>query len=545
MLDNNADIIPDMLAITITDTFRANQRLDSIAITYRGNGYSIPAAAVTRSGTVLSIPFTTLSGIDARPTGQVALVMTVDAEEKRESKAFTDGVCPALLAADVLENDGTGNDILYLTFTEAIDQNVLIGKQLQLIKMPDGAVITLDINGIVAAQNDSMVSVEVTPATRRPVAGDSLRLVPGSKGGIIADRARNRPHDLNRAVLLGSRAGPPSIISAWYIDGNANGIIDSVKIAFKRAVLPAELSSAVIQWDLRYYTIPVASIISSGASLLTIPVVGTVTALDRIVTGGAMDLTLKFAQFPDIIRIAPVADSAAPVIDSATLFRGTYTQGGIAVQDTLVIKFSERAPAVTGLPYIVFSRANMVEYTFLGAMERNDGIKYRYVVSSTITPGIGDSIWIDHLAGVCDGGLTAQRNALNRRVLLKSVWPLSQWTIRITFNPFDPDTTKIPAEFRTALGVLAPAYGVGISAKTNSPIDPALINASITLYDAVGYIVAQRPMTNANGGLYFAWDGTRNGRKVEVGTYLAIIRIRENGKQVLSKKVALGVRKGR
>jgi uncharacterized repeat protein (TIGR01451 family) len=545
MLDNNADIIPDMLSITLTDTFQVNQRLDSIAITYRGNGYSIPASAVTRSGVVLSIPFTTLSGIDARPSGMATLVMTVEAAEKRESKAFTDGVCPALLAADVLENDGTGNDILYLTFTEAIDLNVLIGKQLQLIKMPGGTVITLDINGIVVAQNDSMVSVEVTAAAQRPLAGDSLRLVPGSMGGIIADMARNRPHDLNRAVLLGSRAGPSSITSAWYIDGNADGIIDTVKIAFKRVVLPAELSSAVIQWDLRYYAIPIASIISSGASLLTIPVAGTVTDPGRIVTGGAMDITVKFTQFPDIIRTAPVADSAAPVIDSATLFRGTYTQTGAAGQDTLVVKFSERAPAVSGLPYLVLSRAGMTEYTFQGAMERNDGIKYRYVVTSTVTPGIGDSIWINSLAGVCDAGLNAQRNALNRKVLLKSVWPLSEWTIRITFNPFDPDTTKLPADFRTALGAGAPACGTGISARMNSPIDPLVINATITLYDAVGNIIAQKPMTNANGGLYFAWDGTRNGRKVGSGTYLAIIRIKENGKQVLSKRVALGVRRAR
>jgi hypothetical protein len=254
---------------------------------------------------------------------------------------------------------------------------------------------------------------------------------------------------------------------------------------------------------------------------------------------------VKFAQFPDIIRTAPVMDSAAPVIDSATLFRGTSTQAGVAGVDTLVVKFSERAPAVSGLPYLAFSRANSAEYTFLGVMERSDGIKYRYAVTSTVTPGIGDSIWINHLSGVCDVGLNAQRNPLNRRVLLKSVWPLSEWTIRITFNPFDPDTTKIPADFRTALGAGAPACGTGISARTNSPIDPALINATITLYDAVGNMMTQKSMTNANGALYFAWDGTHNGRRVGSGTYLAIVRIKENGKQVLSKRIALGVRKGR
>jgi uncharacterized repeat protein (TIGR01451 family) len=550
MLDNDANIIPDMLTLTLTDTPQVNQRLDSIVITYRGNRYSIPAASVTRQGTVIRVPFATLSGIDARPTGQVSIVMTVEGAEKRESKNFIDGVCPALLAADVLENTGTGNDVLYLTFSEPIDQNVLIGKQLQLIKVPGGAVITLDIDHVVAALNDSMVTVEVSPATQRPVAGDSLRLVPGSAGGMIVDGAKNRPHDLNKPVLLGFRPGPSSITSAYYIDANADGVIDSARIGFNRAVQPDELSSVVIQWDLRYFTIPITSIASSGVSAFSIPLRGSVIDPAKIATGGAMEISIKFTKFPDIIRLSRVADSAAPVIDSAMLYPGATVPGGSTLPDTLWITFSEQVPATAPMPFLLRSKADLRGYSFTGSVLSGSGMRYKYLVNGTIpsdiTPRGGDSIWLDPGAAVSDAGGKAQRNELNRRVVLKIIWPLSIWTIKIASNPFDPDATKLLDEYKIALGATAPPFGTGILARTNSPIDPALVNGDVTIYDALGNVILTKPMTPFNGTLYFAWDGTnKNIRKVGSGTYLASLRIRENGQQVVSKKLRLGVKRGR
>jgi uncharacterized repeat protein (TIGR01451 family) len=547
MLDNNADIVPDMLVLTLTDTFQVNQRFDSIAITYRGNSYSIAAAAVTRQGTTVRVPFTTLSGIDARPEGNVSLVMTVEAAEKRESKRFTDGVCPALFVADVLENDGTGNDILYLTFTEPIDRSVLIGRQLQLIKMPGGAVIALEIEGIVAAQNDSIVSVEVTPAAQRPALGDSLRLVPGSAGGIIADLARNRPHDLNRAVPLGLRPGPPSILGAWYIDGNADGVIDSIKVQFKRTISVSELNSVVIRWDQRYYTVPLASVFASGGPVLAISTVPAVVAPGRIMTGGAMDLTMTFTQFPDIIRVSAVADSAAPVIDSATLYPGTRDEQTGKLPDTLEIRFSEQVTSATASAFILWSKTALSRYGLTGSLLQGSGLRYRFLVTGTIpelTPGNGDSVWLDPVAAIGDAIGNAQRNELNRRVALKIIWPLSIWTITISNNPFNPEATRVPDAYRGALGASAPPFGMGIRAWTDSPIDPALFDAEVTIYDPLGNTVYFKPMTGATTGLYFAWDGkNKNLRKVGSGTYLALIRIRENGQQVVAQKVLLGVKR--
>ncbi|MBN2037665.1 MAG: DUF11 domain-containing protein [Chitinispirillaceae bacterium] len=547
MRDNNADIIPDMLALVLTDTFHVNQRLDSIAFSYRGNAYSIPAAGVTLSGVSLGVPFTTLSGIDAVPTGQVSLVMTIEGQERREAKAFTDGVCPALCAADVLENDGTGNDVLYLAFTESIDHNMLVGRQLQLLKMPGRTPIALDIDRVITTPSDSMATVEVLPAAQRPAGGDSLRLVPGSAGGIIVDEAGNRPHDLNRAVPLGLRPGPSSITSAWYADVNADGVLDAVNLSFKRAVAATELSSVVITWDSRFFTFAPSSLVPAGATSFSIPIQGTVTGPADIVTGGAMEITVSFAQFPDILRAAPVADSAAPVIDSATLYIGvTPAAGATKAPDTLYIKFSEQVPSSPQEPFIAWSRQNNAEYRFSSTIERNNGRYYRFLVNAispqTISPGNGDSIRLEPLARVSDAGANAQLHQRNRNAPLRIVWPLSIWTITISANPFIPGVTPIPARYRN--GAAASLHGTAILASTTSPIDRSQVRAEVTIYDALGNTVFSQTIPMENNAFCFSWDGaSKNGRMVGSGTYLARFRVIDNGKQVLSQKMRLGVKR--
>ena len=120
MLDNNADLIPDTLILTLSDTFKTDQRLDSVVIAYRGLLIPVPGSEVTIQGTQLRVPVPESVGIDGRPTGTATIFMTVDGEGKSHSRAFTDGVCPAIIAADVLENDGTNPDVLFLTFSEPI-----------------------------------------------------------------------------------------------------------------------------------------------------------------------------------------------------------------------------------------------------------------------------------------------------------------------------------------------------------------------------------------------------------------------------------------
>ncbi|MBN1128881.1 MAG: hypothetical protein JXA71_07840 [Chitinispirillaceae bacterium] len=85
---------------------------------------------------------------------------------------------------------------------------------------------------------------------------------------------------------------------------------------------------------------------------------------------------------------------------------------------------------------------------------------------------------------------------------------------------------------------------MGIKARTDSPIDPALLDADVTIYDPLGSAVFSRTMVGTANGLYVAWDGkNRNFRNVGSGTYLALIRIRENDRQVVAKKVMLGVKR--
>ncbi|HAJ80583.1 MAG TPA: hypothetical protein DCO75_12530 [Fibrobacteres bacterium] len=249
MQDTNADIIPDMLNITLSDTFKTGDILDSILISYKGNNYIIQTSNAVLSGASVLVPFTSLTGTDGVPTGQVTLYMTSGGNSETNSAKFADGVDPAVIEGAVLENDGTGPDTLFLTFSEPVQRSSLAGKQLLLIKANTTDTFQLNILSVIAKTSDSTYTVNVTSSGEQPKAGDRLRLTPGTAGGTISDAAGNYPHLLNPSVLLGLRKGPAAIVMAAYRDGNADGYIDTVTLYFKRPVTVPDFKSVTALWD--------------------------------------------------------------------------------------------------------------------------------------------------------------------------------------------------------------------------------------------------------------------------------------------------------
>jgi hypothetical protein len=220
MFDGNADLVPDTLRIALTDTFKTGQRLDSVVVVYRGQQYSRPAASVSVRGPIILVPFTMLNGTAGRPSGVAMLFITVDGDTKSDMHTFTDGVCPALIAADVLENDGTQSDILFVTFSESVNATSIVGKQLLLIKTGTVDTVTLTVTQVTAKTNDSMYMIQLAASDPKVAADDRLRLQPESAGGSITDSAKNKPHDLNRSVIVGFRAGTAALAPVWYLDAN-------------------------------------------------------------------------------------------------------------------------------------------------------------------------------------------------------------------------------------------------------------------------------------------------------------------------------------
>jgi|GEM_PF-1518472 fibro-slime domain len=534
MLDTNADIIPDMLFITLNDTFHTNQKLDSVVITYRGQIYSIPASKTVLAGKTLFVPFAGVTS-DAQPSGTAAIFMTVDAAGKSYSKTFVDGVGPALISAVVLENDGTNPDILFLAFSEPVTPASLMGKQLLLMSAGSSDTVQLTVTDFANTANDSVYSITLSPAGKHPLAGDRLRLVPGSQGGTISDQNANRPHDLNRSVVLGFKPGPTSIVSAWYRDGNADGFIDTVAIAFKRPVQVSSVQMIVIKWisPSKIDTVQLSTLKKLNDSTYFIPVHGESLIPKMVRTNIPMELLATYTDFPDVPpRSAILIDSAAPVlIDTAKLVYGNSPDSTF-----LTISFSENVRQPGNHPFYLLSKASGVQYQFRLTLISTNGNSYTFHVDAIeggVVPyaGNGDLIWIntDSLPPVSDVNGCMQRNPLNRRVVLYVVMPPMNWDFPISKNPF----------------VAGSAGGSEIGAVPRGPvIDADQYSLTIDIFDMIGNLVISSPMHPKVNGWSYTWDGrNRNSRTVGTGVYSAIIRIYKNNIANSTKRIRIGIKR--
>ena len=544
MLDTNADIIPDMLNITLNDTFKTSQRLDSIIIAYRGNNYSIPAANAKVNGTSIKVPFTTITGVDARPSGQVSIAMMVDNGPQSSSKAFTDGVGPAVVAADVMENDGGGPDTLFVTFSEAIQQSSLAGNQLLLIKAGTIDTLSLNILQVLAKTNDSTFTIQMTSSGLQPKAGDRLRLLPGSRGGTLFDLSKNTPHDLNRSVVLGLRVGPAAIISTYYQDGNADGFIDTVVMSFKRPVQASSIQMIIVKWTLpplniHIDTVPLNTLKKINDSSYCVPVHGEALTPKKVRTNVGMELLVSYTNFLDLPpRSAIVADSAAPVLDSANLVYGDSVAADSSRIDILTTTFSENIQQIgSAHPFLLKSIKNGVLYQFRLTVLSTNNETCRFRVDSIEAGAVpyaskGDSMWIDVNAPVSDDRGNAQLNPLNRRVALNVVMQkaaLPEWVPNVVPNPFTP----------------AQGFGAIISDSSKTRIlDPDQYTATIAIFDVIGNMVIAKPMPY-NGKVWAcSWDGrNRNQRSVGSGVYSGLVKVFYGNQLVSTKRIKIGVKR--
>lgn len=521
--DHNADLVTDMLHLTLSDTFKVDQQLDSVQIRYRETITSIPANEITIEGVQLAVPLPETWKIDGRPEGTATLYLTVGGESKNSTGEVTDGVCPAIIAADVLENDASeAADILFLTFSERFNTGSIIGRQLLLIKKGTTDTVALTVAQILALDNDSTFTVKIAPSVVTVVAGDRLRLLPRSAGGTLADWNGNGPHDLNRSVVIGFRAGAASIAAAWYRDKNADGIIDEVLVRFKRAVELSEINNINILWNQDAFSFASANFSRLNDSTFRIDVEDSLVSISKINTGGNMYISVEYTSFSGITKDCAAADSAAPVIVAATLTPGTLNEQGIRENDLLEVVFSEPAMDFNPSPFLLSTRKDGRQYTFsldhLGSgTEMNSHHFVVRSISNTLVPfaSAGDTIWINPSAEVNDSGGVNQTNPLNRRVSLQVDWPDPAWNIRIAPNPFSK-TSLVPGS----------GGGTAILLTPTAPIDNAQTSARIIIYDPVGNTVKESDFEPFNSGFRFIWNGTnRKGRYVGTGTYLAVIAI--------------------
>ncbi|MDO5576113.1 MAG: fibro-slime domain-containing protein, partial [Fibrobacter sp.] len=437
MVDNNGDLTPDLLDIILTDTFEIAHKLVSVKINYKGQKYTIPASECTLNKKSLKVPFKSLSGIDGAPTGTVIIEADIEGKTKIRESKFTDGVGAGLIEAAVMENDGTEADILFLTFSENIIPETIKGKQLILIKEKTNDTIQLSVSGNFNKISDSCFSVVLDPSETKPVAGDKLRLVPGSSGGNILDLNKNLPHELNPAVTLELKLGAAPISSSFYEDTDANGLLDKITINFKRKVTFPEFDSVHVYWDLKHLTVPGSKFnVKNDTSVvfsLDESYVGT-----KPLTDGIMYLAVYFKAIPGVNRNTYALDKASPVLTSATFYPGRFKDsGGDRESDTLIATFSEKVLQPGSKPFVFKNGKD--SYSFNLSFLKTTGDKYVFLIKETvpenIMPSSDDTVRIDVSAKVSDTLNNAQLNKQNRPVLLKIVEPAHEWRVKIGPNP--------------------------------------------------------------------------------------------------------------
>ncbi|MBN1758979.1 MAG: hypothetical protein JW863_11705 [Chitinispirillaceae bacterium] len=539
MYDDNADIIPDLLTVTLNDTFHVNQRFDSVLVDYRGTVYAFAAAEVELLQNTFSIQFSTLTTVDPIPSGQVTVVMTVDGQKKRITKNFTDGVGPALTAV-TLRQDITGSyDTLRLTFTEDINMPTLIGQTLQLIKPSTNDTVVLAVmiyKGADIAKDAEMVVF--SPSGIRPQEGDQLRLVPWVSGGTVADRKNNLPHLLNRPVVIPER--PAQLGGGVYIDGNADGIVDTVYLQFLKPVQITDLAVTLTWGKLRLDNLS-GTALSYGTDQKTVCITLPEAVLDSngIKTDGAMFAKVQFISDVNEVRSAGITDGAAPVLTKALLRMGTIdpNQIGVMLPDTLEAKFSETIRLGGGIYPFQLIQNGTQPYTLALTMVLllpDSAVFTVNAVEGVAYPASDDEMYINPVSAVGDS-VVWQNNPFNRRVPLKLIRS-QKWKLQVHPNPLNPDYPV----FDNA------AVLIRIVNATNENSPMVITNAEISIYDKVGNVVVKSaPFVSDSRGVVYYWNGTnRQGRKVGDGTYVGIVTVRDEGSED-TKRVSIGVARKR
>ncbi|NLD94955.1 MAG: fibro-slime domain-containing protein [Fibrobacter sp.] len=437
---------------------------------------------------------------------------------------INDSIGPLLQSALLLEKIQGNFDTLLITLSENIADNSLIGKSLVLIG--NGNEYTLNVVNSVFMGDLYKVIVD-NSAGIAINAGDSLKL---NADGPVRDLYGNRPHELNKPVVLTIREKAPIVNGAWYYDRNADGTIDEIEIVFNKKVdsklLTADFTfsnkkSSLLRADKFKY--------ASGDSLrLLIDIRSAVNGLSisNRVTSGVLDLILYHSLFPDIPITTPVTDKAAPVLIDAKFIEGHWDGLSGKNRDTLIVTFSENSldPAYNE-PFQFVPVDGNDAYRLLVQQTGKNANTFTFVVTSVEGDGYpqtGDSVYISADGTIEDIHQNQQDNPLNRRVALTVVSPPVNITIKAGPSPFNPETEDLKII-------------VNSGAKTKIEVR---LTISITIVDGFGSCVFRDEKT-VTDELKCVWNGRNlKGRIVGAGTYVVLVSVRNesNGKIVAERK---------
>ncbi|MBN1759079.1 MAG: hypothetical protein JW863_12215 [Chitinispirillaceae bacterium] len=468
---------------------------------------------------------------------------TPTAPSINQNVAMRDSVGPLIASAVLIERLAAGDDNMIVTFTEPVDYQKLPGQTLTLVKGDQH--LQLTIKDARPGDNQAViVTVDNGLSAGAPMAGDSLMI---TAAGTVSDANGNKAHPQNRPVVIQLQAVAPSLVSAYYLDVNGDGVVETVRATFNK---PVELTNARI-------TVNFAGQEGNGgiaAEKITFVTDGGNAILDLQIdqlfsrsflqdrTSGAMLITAEFFDFPDGENKSSVTadDKAGPVLTALEYHFGMIQDANANPDpDTIFAKYSEQlsAPPAAGIPFkFITSTGTPYEITVLlsvGYVGAGDMTGYyQFTVDPStlpLTPEGGtkgannivrnpkDSAWIniaEAATNAVDALSNAQKVETNKKV-----------AIVIKKPPFKLDVSYGP---NPMIGVASP-FNVTAKAKTKEA-EQTTFEYNFFIFDKVGnpiYRFPENGTVTVKDSIVIKWNGVNEaGRMVGNGTYLAKLFVR-------------------
>lgn len=371
--------------------------------------------------------------------------LTPEAPKRIMPFAIDDSVGPLIIDAVLTERLTAGNDTVVLSFSETIDYSLVSGASLVLIR--DGTEIVI---GVIEARlhDDGRSVVTVIDGAVALTQNDSIRINPT---GPVTDEFGNHAHQRNRPIALTLSTIAPGVVNAVYLDQDANGRLETVRVTFNKTVDPSNMYMSV-SWigKTSLNNIGPENIIFHGADGMTVDADFSMIFDWNDIDGETwanMQVTVFFLDYSENNEFSrQVEDGAAPVLDYALFEYGEpiSASGLETLPSHLSVRFTEPVdnPPVAlepftfernGVAYIVY-----VEDFHAPEQQGDGGWKY-WVAALEVNyfPESGDLVSINTAGeNTVDNNGNVQRVSTNRRVPLEIKGTIPSSTGEP--GPFDP-----------------------------------------------------------------------------------------------------------
>ncbi len=343
--------------------------------------------------------------------------------KKGYSDNVLDRVGPALykgVAVLKAKINTTDLDTLVVNFTEPIKEN-LQNNEIYLNFDPDGQ------KQSITAIKESDTQWRFLFATGAVEGNDSVNIVYTSG---IADTVGNIPLEKNQMIPIVEQQGLYEITGGKYLDGNADGTMDSIVATFDRNIEQSDLDKMTFTfvWPDNSGTNVTLSVKGTDFTIFSGVNVGwkvsgyTLQAYTTSVGSSWGKATLTQANpggTGTTTSNITISDGMAPVITRADYYR--YNSS--SVKDTLLVTFSEGVGVFSdNKPFKYLEMPGSAQYM----IELNEvNIAGAVITLSVdrftdgIVPETGDSIWINAGHGVKDNMGIEQKNEANRKQPIK------------------------------------------------------------------------------------------------------------------------------